>query len=255
VEHRRFRGPAAEELQFGCALRISRIGSALSPIRSMLGGSDASVRQRTMEVVMSTIFQQVEQQAKGQLKRMRWALGVSGALSVLFGIVILVWPSISLYALVLLFGAYALVRGVFGLAAAISGPIKQGRDWLAVSSVASIVVGVVVFFFTDMSALALLYVIGAYAITLGVITVSGAFWLPIDSVDQILLALTGLVSVVFGVVMFVKPDDGALVLLGLIAAYALIVGFAELAVAIGGRRLLPARTSEPLRPTGAQPSH
>ena len=203
---------------------------------------------------MSTILQQAERMAEDQLKRMRWALGLSGVLSVVFGIVILVWPSISLFALVLLFGAFALVRGIFGLAAAISGPIKQGRDWLAVSSVASIVVGVVVFFFTDMSALALLYVIGAYAITLGIITVGGAFWLPLDSGDRILLALAGLVSIVFGVVMFAKPDDGALVLLGLIAAYSLIVGFAELAVAIGGRRLLQRGSAEYLRPTGPQTS-
>jgi len=203
---------------------------------------------------MSTILQQAEHMAEDQLKRMRWALGLSGVLSIVFGIVILVWPSISLFALVLLYGAFALVRGIFGLAAAISGPIKQGRDWLAVSSVASIVVGVVVFFFTDMSALALLYVIGAYAITLGIITVGGAFWLPLDSGDRILLALAGLVSIVFGVVMFAKPDDGALVLLGLIAAYSLIVGFAELAVAIGGRRLLQRGSAEYLRPTGPQTS-
>jgi uncharacterized membrane protein HdeD (DUF308 family) len=116
---------------------------------------------------MSTIVQEAEQLAEDQLKRMRWALGLSGALSVLFGIVIIVWPSISLHALVLLFGAYALVRGIFGLAAAISSPIKQGRGWLVVASLAGIAVGVLVFLWTDMSALALLYVIGAYAIASG----------------------------------------------------------------------------------------
>jgi uncharacterized membrane protein HdeD (DUF308 family) len=197
---------------------------------------------------MSIIVQEAEQLAEDQLKRMRWALGLSGALSVLFGIVIIVWPSISLHALVLLFGAYALVRGIFGLAAAISSPIKQGRGWLVVASLAGIAVGVLVFLWTDMSALALLYVIGAYAVALGIITVGGAFWLPLENGDRILLAVTGFVSILFGIVMFAKPGDGALVLLALIAAYSLVVGFVELAVAIGGRRLVSAMAKDYLGP-------
>ena len=93
-------------------------------------------------------------------------------------IVIIVWPSISLFALVILFGAFALARGIVGLGMAIWGPIKEGRGWLVLSSLAGIGIGVVVFFFTDMSALALLYVIGAYALTLGILTVFGALLAP-----------------------------------------------------------------------------
>jgi uncharacterized membrane protein HdeD (DUF308 family) len=211
---------------------------------------------------MNTILQQAEQLAGEQLKRYRWLLGLSGVVSILFGIVILVWPEVSLFTLVILFGAFALVRGIFGLVAAISSPIKQGRGWLVLSSLAGIGFGVAVFFWTDMSALALLYVIGAYAITLGIITIGGAFWLPLDNEDRILLSLTGFVSILFGVVMFAKPGDGALVLLGLIAAYSLIVGITELAVAIGGRRLLASKPPEQMtsvgpqaRRSGPQPSH
>jgi uncharacterized membrane protein HdeD (DUF308 family) len=97
---------------------------------------------------------------------------------------------------------------------------------------------VIVFFNTDMSALALLYVVGAYAIVLGVVAVGGAFWLPLNGGDSAVLALTGVLSIVFGIVMFASPGDGALVLLGLIAAYALIVGLAEVTVAVGGERLM-----------------
>jgi uncharacterized membrane protein HdeD (DUF308 family) len=177
-----------------------------------------------------------------QLTKMRWALGINGALSVAFAVAIIVWPSISLYSLVIVFGAFALARGIVGLGAAIAGQGLPGRGWLVVSSLASIAVGVLVFFNTQMSALALLYVIGAYAIALGVITIGGAFWLPLGNGDSLLLALTGLVSILFGVVMFAKPGDGALVLLALIAAYALIVGITELAVAIGGERLVSSGT-------------
>jgi uncharacterized membrane protein HdeD (DUF308 family) len=203
---------------------------------------------------MSTIYQQVQQLAGDQLKRLRWTLGVSGALAIAFGVVIIVWPNISLFALVILFGAFAFARGIIELGIAIGSPVPQGRGWLALSGVLGIAVGVLVFFFTDMSALALLYVIGAYAIGLGIITIGGAFWLPLPSGDRILLSLTGLLGIVFGVVMFAKPGDGALVLLALIAAYSLIVGVAELAVAIGGKRLLP-KPPEYLRPADPQASH
>jgi uncharacterized membrane protein HdeD (DUF308 family) len=186
---------------------------------------------------MDTMLTQAEQAVETELKRLRWALGLNGALSIALGVVIIIWPSISLYSLVIVFGAYSLATGIVGLVAAIGSPVEAGRGWLVLSSLASIAVGVTVFLWTDMSALALLYVIGAYAVTLGFIAVGGAFWLPLDTGDSVLLSLTGVVSILFGIVMFAKPGDGALVLLALIAAYALVVGLAEVIVAIGGKRL------------------
>jgi uncharacterized membrane protein HdeD (DUF308 family) len=204
---------------------------------------------------MSTMLQQAEQMAGTQLKKVRWAVGLNGALSIAFGIVIIVWPGISLFSLVIVFGAFALARGVIGLGTAIAGSVQAGRGWLAFSSLASIVVGVVVFFYTDMSALALLYVIGAYAIALGVLAVVGAFWLPLDGSDSVLLVLAGVVSILFGVVMFAKPGAGALALLALIAAYALIIGLTEVTVAIGGERLFNRGLKRYLAPARAQTSH
>ncbi len=200
---------------------------------------------------MDSIVDRAEKLAGSDLKRVRWALGINGVLSLAFGVVILVWPGISLYALVILFGAFSLASGIVGLAAAIRGKSMQGRGWLVVSSLASIAVGVLVFLWTGMSALALLYVIGAYAVTLGIIAIGGGFWLPLNGGDRALLALSGLVSILFGIVMFAKPGDGALVLLALIAALALVRGISELVVAIGWKRLLESdlkRAVESARP-------
>jgi uncharacterized membrane protein HdeD (DUF308 family) len=196
---------------------------------------------------MSTVLDKAE----SQLTKYRWALGLSGVLSIALAIVIIVWPNISLYSLVIVFGAFTLARGIVGIVSAIGAGNIPGRGWLVVWSLASIVVGVLVFLYTDMSALALLYVIGAYAIVLGIITVGGAFWLPLDGSDSLLLGLSGFVSILFGVVMFAKPGDGALVLLALIAAYALIVGITEVVVAIRGKRVfedLAPKYSTPARP-------
>jgi len=202
---------------------------------------------------LSSILQQTEQSLADRIKRIRWLLGIMGVLSIAWGIVIIVWPNISLFTLVILFGAYALASGILGLITAISTAGMPGRGWLVVYSLAGIVVGVLVFLYTDMSALALLYVIGAYAIALGVIIIGGAFWLPLPSGDRILLTLAGALGILFGIVMFAKPGDGALVLLSLIAAYSLVVGVAELVVAIGGERLLPKVPS--FRPADPQTSH
>jgi uncharacterized membrane protein HdeD (DUF308 family) len=204
---------------------------------------------------MSSILQQVEKATGEQIKRVRWMIGIAGVLAVAWGVVIIAWPSISLTALVILFGAFALARGIVGLGTAISAPQLQHRGWLVFSSLLSIVVGVVVFFYTDMSALALLYVVGAYAIAFGIITIGGAFWLPLPSSDRILLTLTGLVGILFGVIMFAAPGDGAAILLALIAAYSLILGVLELAVAIGGKRILEKIAPPVLRPADPQTSH
>src|SRR4029077_9613278 len=120
---------------------------------------------------MESTFDRATRLAGTQLTKMRWALGLNGGLSIAFAVGIIIWPDISLKALVILFGAYALATGIVGLAAALSGAAPGERGWLIFSSLLGIAVGVIVFLDTDMSALALLYVIGAYAILLGIITI------------------------------------------------------------------------------------
>jgi uncharacterized membrane protein HdeD (DUF308 family) len=196
---------------------------------------------------MDTVVQQVRKGVETQVSKARWALGLNGALSIAFGAIIIIWPGISLFALVIVFGALALARGIIGLVMAVGARGSKGTGWLVLSSLAGIAVGVLVFGWTDMSALALLYVIGAYAVTLGIFAIWGAFFGPLDGGDSVLLGLTGAVSILFGIVMFAKPGAGALVLLALIAAYALITGIAEITAAIGGKRFLN-RYARPLRP-------
>jgi len=187
---------------------------------------------------MESMYDRATQMAGTQLTKMRWAVGLNGALSIALGVVILVWPGISLFALTIVFGVYALATGVVGLVAAFSSAEKDERGWLIFSSLLGIAVGVMVLVWPDISALALLYVIGAYAVALGILAIVGAFWLPIDGGDTALMIVSGLVSILFGIVIFAKPGAGALVVLALIAAFALVTGITEVVVAIGGKRLL-----------------
>jgi uncharacterized membrane protein HdeD (DUF308 family) len=187
---------------------------------------------------MESMFDRVEKTAGTQLTKMRWALGLNGLLAIGVGVVILLWPGISLFALTILVGAYALATGVVGLYYAFTAEAKSERGWLIFSSLLGIAVGIIVLVWPNISALALLYVIGAYAVALGIIAVVGAFWLPIDGSDTALMTVSGLISILFGIVIFANPGDGALVTLALIAAFALVTGITELVVAIGGKRLV-----------------
>jgi uncharacterized membrane protein HdeD (DUF308 family) len=196
---------------------------------------------------MDSIVQHAEQQVRSDYKRVRWTVGLSGALSIAVGVLVLIWPGISLFALTILWGAYMIAAGVLGLSAAISGKFIQKRGWLAFFSVLSIAAGVAVIVWPNIGALTLLYIIGAYAIAFGIVMAGGAFWLPLQGTDKALLLFSGFVSILFGIVMFAAPGDGALVVLALIAAFALVIGISELVLAIGGKRLAESRLKDVLQ--------
>jgi uncharacterized membrane protein HdeD (DUF308 family) len=209
-----------------------------------------SINRRSGGITMDSVFDRTSKQIGTQLTKLRWALGLNGLLAVAVGVVIIVWPGISLYALTILFGAYSLATGVVAFVTAFSMP-KGNRAWLVVSGLLGIAVGVLVFAWPDISALALLYVIGAYAVAFGLIAIIGAVWLPLDGGDTALMVVSGIVAILFGVVMFAKPSSGALVLLALIAAFALVTGVTEIIVAIGGKRIVESRVKRAFEP---QPS-
>jgi len=205
---------------------------------------------------MESAFERAQKATGTQLTKFRWALGINGLVAVAAGVVILVWPGISLFALTILFGAWTAANGVVGLIASLSGSIREDRGWLAFTSLLSLALGIAVLVWPSISALALLYVIGAYAVALGVFAVVGAFYLPLDGGDTALMIISGLVSILFGVVIFAKPGDGALVTLALIAAFALITGITELVVAIGGKRLVESQIKRSFASAAnPQPSH
>ncbi len=173
---------------------------------------------------MDTLFDRVAETSRTRLKKMRWTLGLHGLASVVFGVMILAWPGISVYALTIVFGAYTLATGVVEFGTAFTSRGKEERAWLILRGVLGVTIGVLVFAWPGISALALLYVIGAYAVALGILAVAASFRLPLDRRDTASMVLTGLVSIVFGIVIFAKPGAGALAVLALIAAFALVTG-------------------------------
>ena len=206
---------------------------------------------------MESASDRFTQLAGTQVKKWRWMVGLQGLASVIFGVMLLAWPEISVYALTIVFGIYALATGITAFAGAFSSHTKDERASLILSGLLGVGTGIVVLAWPSISALALLYVIGAYAVLLGLVGISGAVRLPLDDRDTALAILSGLVSIVFGIVIFAKPGAGALAVLALIAAFALVVGVTELVVAIGGKQLLERKATQKFAPkkTTPQPSH
>jgi uncharacterized membrane protein HdeD (DUF308 family) len=166
------------------------------------------------------------------------ALAVRGGAAVLFGLMALIWPGITVLVLVLLFGAYALVDGVLALYAALAGrPGAEGRrGWLVFEGVAGVLAGIGAVVWPGITALALLYLIAAWALVTGAAEIATAIRLRRDIEGEWLMALSGLLSIVFGVLAFVFPAAGALAVVWLIATYAIFFGGVVLVLAFRLRR-------------------
>src|SRR5215216_2831266 len=109
------------------------------------------------------------------LARNWWALVLRGVFAVLFGLAAFFWPAITLAALVLLFGAYALADGLFAVVAAITGADRQTRWWaLLLEGIAGILAATATVLWPGLTALALLYLIAAWAILTGVLEIVAA---------------------------------------------------------------------------------
>ena len=167
------------------------------------------------------------------------ATALRGAVAIAFSVLILVWPSLGLTALIALFGAFALVSGLATVGGAFSVPMPGNRRaGLVFEGLLGIAVGVVVFIWPGLSALGLLYAIAAWAIAIGILEVALSFNLPLSGRRSLLLGLSGLLSIAFGVIMFAKPGAGAIALLALVAAVALVRGVMQIVFALELRRLV-----------------
>lgn len=167
------------------------------------------------------------------LTRHWWVLAVRGGAAVLFGLVALIWPGITVLALVLLFGAYALVDGVLALYAALAGrPEAEGRrGWLVLEGVAGVLAAIGAAVWPGITALVLLYLIAAWALVTGVAEIVAAIRLRREIQGEWLMALSGVLSVVFGLLAFFFPAAGALAVVWLIATYAIVFGVVLLVLA------------------------
>jgi uncharacterized membrane protein HdeD (DUF308 family) len=155
-------------------------------------------------------------------------LAVQGAAAVIFGLATLVWPSITLGALVLLWGAFAFVDGITALSAAIADRLLAHRGWVAFSGVTGIGAGLVTFFWPSITALALLVVIATWSLLIGGSRIAFAISARKQVSGAWSIALGGVILVLLGVLLLISPDDGAIGITWAIGWIALLFGSLEL---------------------------
>lgn len=153
-----------------------------------------------------------------------WALLVRGVAAVLFGLAALIWPGPTLFVLILFYGAYALVDGVFAIVAGIRAGGGQRRWLLFAEGALGVLAGLVVLVWPSISALVVLYVIAFWAIFGGVLRIVAAISLRREIDNEWMLVLSGVLSIILGVVLAVLPGAGLLSLVWLIGIFALGVG-------------------------------
>jgi uncharacterized membrane protein HdeD (DUF308 family) len=159
------------------------------------------------------------------LARNWWLLLLRGIAGIIFGVLTFFWPEMSLVALVLLFGAFAFADGVFTFINGIRERRANDRWWLLIlQGLMGIGAGVVTAVWPAISALALLYVIAAWALVTGALEIAAAIRLRKVIEGEWLLALSGIASVLLGILLFVFPGPGALAVVLWIGAYALVSG-------------------------------
>ena len=180
----------------------------------------------------------LEQAISSEIASASWFPIMRGVIAVVFGFFALMKPGMALSALIILFGAYAIVDGVLAMIGCIRMAGKHD-PWLALlfEGVVGIAAGIIAFRTPGITALALLFVIAAWAIITGILEIAAAFELRKYISGEWALGLSGLLSIVFGWLLFWQPHSGILALVWIVGIYAILFGALMLYVGSQMRRL------------------
>jgi uncharacterized membrane protein HdeD (DUF308 family) len=159
-----------------------------------------------------------------------WTLPIRGVLAILFGIVAWLWPGLTVTVLAVLFGAWLFADGLLALVSSFVNRNRVDSVWpFVISGVVNIIAGIVVLVWPGISAIALMYFIAAWAIVTGIFAIVAAIQLRKRIENEWAIGLTGLLSVIFGVLTMIFPGTGAVALVWVIGIYAIIFGIGLIA--------------------------
>lgn len=149
---------------------------------------------------------------KSDIKATSWALGVWGALSIIFGLMIFAWPGITLKVFLIILAIYLLTSGVVMLVGSL---VNRAGHWVvgALAGAVSAFAGLYVFANPQISALVALSLIAIWAIVVGVLQIVAGFEGP---KKNWLLVIAGAIYTLFGMYIFANPKGGAIAIIWLI---------------------------------------
>jgi len=159
------------------------------------------------------------------LKRHWWVPVIRGIIAIIFGIIALAYPGLTVATLVIFFGAWVLVDGVFRVIGAIGHRASDPEwGWHLIIGIVGIIIGLLTFHAPRITALALIIYIAAWALMIGVTEIAYAIKMRREIKGEWFLILMGVISIVFAVMLLWNPLPGALALVWLIGWYAIVFG-------------------------------
>jgi uncharacterized membrane protein HdeD (DUF308 family) len=186
------------------------------------------------------------------LQKSWWMLALQGLAAVVFAILAIAWPGITLLVLVAMFAAYALLSGGVALAAAFKNR-KVDKHWWVVLliGIISLAAGVVAILAPGLTALMLVLLMGANALVTGILQIVLAVRLRKEIHNEWILILSGVISTVFGVLAILFPGAGALAMVMIVSFYSMFTGILLLTLAFKARSWRKGKTpSQPEQPGG-----
>jgi uncharacterized membrane protein HdeD (DUF308 family) len=173
----------------------------------------------------------------GVLARNWWALLIRGIAAVVFGVLAFAWPGATIVAIIILFGAYAFVDGVFAIVAAIRAGQSHERWWpFLLEGIVGIVIAAIVYFEPHVAAFALYLTVAIWAFLTGILELAAAVQLRKHIANEIWLILGGIFSLLFGILLLWQPLTGAIAIVWVIGAYAIMFGIAMIALSLRLRK-------------------
>jgi len=163
---------------------------------------------------------------------------VRGLVGVAFGIIAFLWPGITIAVLVAIFGAYAIIDGATNLVLGFSRTGANGRWAHVLQGVVGIGAGVLTFVWPAITGLVLISFIAAWAVVTGVFEIAAAISLRRVITGEWMLVLSGIVSILFGILVFAFPVAGAVGISWIFGAYAMAAGIILISLGVRLRRLV-----------------
>lgn len=174
----------------------------------------------------------------GERLTVNWGmLAVRGLCAIAFGILAWIWPGLTVFVMIVLFGAYALVDGIAAIVAAVRGVPGTSRPWLAVTGALGVLLGIAALAWPGLTSLVLLMLIAAWAVVTGVFEIVAAVRLRREIRGEGWHIASGIISVLLGIALFAWPATGVLALVWLIGLFSIVFGVVALVAAFQLRRL------------------
>jgi uncharacterized membrane protein HdeD (DUF308 family) len=167
-----------------------------------------------------------------------WVFLLRGLAAILFGVLAMVWPQLTLLTLVILFGAFLLVEGIFSVIAGVTSR-KQNYYWwtLLFTGLLEIAIGLLTLLWPNVTGIILLYLIGSWAVIIGIMDIILAIQIRREIKNEWLLIIDGVFSVVIGLLLFIFPSASAVALAWLIGLFAIFLGIVFIILAFRLRKL------------------